>query len=97
MNGPSPTPDTIGCEVTWYPKSERWRIEIVGSATLQGVFMTHRNLVSITAVDTYDTAVIAGLVQLHRDTIEQCIATARAENWHDKHGLLPHSISHSQG
>jgi hypothetical protein len=91
MNMQTKSPETIGSEVKWYPKAERWCIEIAGSPTLQGVFIKHSTLVGITDVETHDPAIMAGLVQIHRDTIEKCIAAAQMENWHDKYGLLPYS------
>jgi len=87
------TTATLSGDVMWYPKAERWRIEIVDSKTLQGVFVKHSTLVEIIDLDSLDPAVVAGLVQIHRDKIEDCIASAEAENWPEKLGLLPHNIT----
>jgi hypothetical protein len=92
MSAPARYRETLGIDVKWYPKSERWRIEVAGSPTLQAVFIAHSTLVGITAVDTYDPDVVAGLIQIHRDAIEDTIAVAKMEGWPDKLGLLPHSI-----
>ena len=81
---------TIGSEVTWYSKSERWRIEIVGSSSLQAVFVTHSALVRLTAVNSFDPGVVAGLIQIHREAIEQSIGVAEVEVWPDRLGILPH-------
>jgi hypothetical protein len=80
---------TIGSQVTWYPKSERWRIEVAGSLTMQAVFIKHCILAGITEVDSDDPKVVAGLVQIHREAIEEAIGVAETENWPDRLGVLP--------
>jgi hypothetical protein len=36
--------------------------------------------------------VIAGLVQVHRSSIEELISDAEMEQWPDRLGILPHGI-----
>jgi hypothetical protein len=81
---------SIDNQVTWYAKAERWRIKVVGSPTMEGVFIAHKTLIGITEVDSYDLGEVAGLVQIHRDAIEESIGVAEMENWPDRLGILPH-------
>jgi hypothetical protein len=81
---------SIGNQLTWYPKAERWRIDVVGSQRMQGVFIAHKTLVGVTSVDSYDLSEVAGLVQIHRNDIEEAIGQAELENWPDRLGILPH-------
>ena len=83
-------PVTIGAQVTWYPKSERWRIEVVEPSSMTAVYITHEALVRITRADSHDPGVIAGWLQVHRDVIEELIGDAEMEHWPDRIGILPH-------
>ena len=85
-------PVTIGSQVTWYPKAQRWRIDVVEPSTMTAVYITHDALSKIIAVDSHDPEVIAGLLQVHRDTIEESISDAEMEHWPDRLGILPHGI-----
>lgn len=85
-------PVTIGSQVTWYPKAQRWRIDVVEPSTMTAVYITHDTLARIIAADSRDPDVIAGLLQLHRDTIEESISDAEMEQWPDRLGILPHGI-----
>ena len=82
-------PVTLGSHVSWFPKSERWLIEVTVPQTMQAVWISHDALCRITEVDTRDPAVISGLVQIHRSEIEQHIRRAEMENWKDALGVLP--------
>ena len=83
---------TIGSQVTWYPKAERWRIEVVHPSAMKAAFIRHDILVGITEVDAHDPDVVAGLVQIHRMEIEDAIVMAELANWPDKLGVLPQGI-----
>ena len=47
-------PVTLGSHVSWYPKAERWRIEVADPQTMKAVWIDHRVLARITEVDTRD-------------------------------------------
>jgi hypothetical protein len=83
---------TIGSQVTWYPKAERWRIEVVYPSTMKAAFIRHDILVDIAKVDSRDPEVVAGLVQIHRTEVEEVIVLAELENWPDKLGVLPQGV-----
>ena len=85
-------PVTIGCEVEWFPKAERWRIEVVEPTAMKAVFITHSALAIIIGDDSHDPAVVAGLVQMHRAVIEETISAAEAETWVDRLGVLPQGL-----
>lgn len=59
---------------------------------MTAVYITHDALTRITAVDSHDPGVIAGLLQVHRATIEESISNAEMENWPDRLGILPHGL-----
>jgi hypothetical protein len=80
---------TLGSHVSWYPKSERWRIEIAKPKEMGAVWIAHKVLCGITEVDTLDPELISGLVQIHRTAIEQHIGLAEMENWKEALGVLP--------
>lgn len=82
----------IGSQVTWYPKSERWRIEIIHPSTMKAAFIRHDVLAGITTVNSHDPEVVAGLVQIHRMEIEEVIVLAELQSWPDKLGVLPQGI-----
>ena len=82
----------IGSQVTWYPKSERWQIEVVHPSAMKAAFIKHSVLVDIAEVDSHDAEVVAGLVQIHRAEIEEIIGMAELENWPDSLGVLPQGI-----
>jgi hypothetical protein len=83
---------TIGSQATWYPKSERWRIEVIHPSTMKAAFIRHEILIGVTDVDSHDPEVVAGLVQMHRMEIEELIVMAELKNWPDKLGVLPQGI-----
>jgi hypothetical protein len=83
---------TIGSQVTWYPKSERWRIEIAHPSTMKAAFIRHEVLIGVIDVESHDPEVVAGLVQIHRMEIEELIVMAELKNWPDKLGVLPEGI-----
>ena len=83
---------TLGSHVSWYPKAERWRIEVVEPKEMKAVWIAHKALCSITAVDTLDPDLVSGLVQVHRTAIEQHISLAEMENWKDALGVLPQGL-----
>lgn len=83
-------PVTIGSQVTWYQKAQRWRIEVVEPPTMTAVYITHDALTRIIATDSRDPEVIAGLLQVHSTTIEESISDAEMEHWPDRLGILPH-------
>jgi hypothetical protein len=83
---------TIGSQVTWYPKSQRWRVEVVYPSTMKAAFIRHDVLIGITEADSYDPEIVAGLVQMHRMEIEEAIVTAELQNWPDRLGVLPQGI-----
>lgn len=80
---------TLGSHVSWYPKAERWRIEIAKPKEMGAVWIAHKVLCGITEVDTLDAELISGLVQIHRTAIEQHIGLAEMENWKEALGVLP--------
>lgn len=86
---PSESEQALGSSVTWFPKAERWRIEITGSPTLEAVFIAHATLVRITDVDTHDPDLVAGLVQIHHVAIEESINAAAVAGWPERLGVLP--------
>jgi len=83
-------PVTIGTQVAWYEKANRWRIDVVEPSTMTAVYITHGALTRIIATDSRDPGVTAGLVQVHRAAIEELISDAEMENWPDRLGILPH-------
>ena len=85
-------PVTLGSHVSWYPKAERWRIEVADPQTMKAVWIDHRVLARITEVDTRDPELIAGLVQIYRAEIEEHIQLAEKENWRDALGVLPQGL-----
>jgi hypothetical protein len=84
---------TIGNHVTWLPKSERWRIEVMEPPAMKAVFISHVALVRITVVNGSNSDEVAGLVQIHRVEIEEAIAIAEMQNWPDKLGILPEGLN----
>lgn len=89
---PSGSVPALGSSATWFPKAERWRIEITGSPTLEAVFISHTTLVQITDVDTHDPDLVAGLVQIHHGAIEESINAAAMAGWPDRLGVLPQRV-----
>ena len=85
-------PVTIGAQVAWYPKAERWRIEVVEPSSMTAVYITHDALVRVTREDSHDPGVIAGCLLVHRDAIEELISNAEMEQWPDRLGILPHGV-----
>lgn len=59
---------------------------------MTAVYITHDALTRIIGVDSRDSEVIAGLLQVHRETIEESISDAEMEHWPDRLGILPHGI-----
>lgn len=88
----NPSIVTIGSHVTWYPKSQRWRVEVVYPSTMKAAFITHSVLADVADLDSHDAELAAGLVQIHRAEIEEIIGMAELENWPDKLGVLPQGI-----
>ena len=80
---------TLGSQVNWYPKAERWCIEVTDPETMKAVWISHSVLCRITEVDTHDPTLASGLVQIYRTEIEQHIERAEMENWKDAFGVLP--------
>jgi hypothetical protein len=85
-------PVVIGNSVTWFEKANRWRIDVVEPAAMTAVYILHDTLTKIVGEDSHDPAVIAGLVQVHRSSIEELISDAEMEQWPDRLGILPHGI-----
>jgi hypothetical protein len=85
-------PVRIGSQVSWYPKAERWRIEVADPQTMKAVWIAHDVLRRITEVDTRDTKMVSGLVQIYRAEIEQHIRRAEMENWKESLGVLPQGV-----
>jgi hypothetical protein len=76
-------PVTLGSHVNWYPKAERWRIEVTYPQTMKAVWIAHNVFRRITEMDTHDPELVSGLVRIHRAEIEQHIQRAEMENWKD--------------
>jgi len=72
------SPVTLGSSVSWFPKSERWRIEVTDPQTMKAVWLSHNVLCDITEVVTRDPELVSGLVQIYRAEIEQHIRRARS-------------------
>lgn len=85
-------PVTIGTEVSWYPKSERWRIEVVEPSKMTAVWISHDVLSNIIESETRDPDMISDLVQAHRTAIEEHIGLAEMESWKNGFGVLPQGI-----
>ena len=85
-------PITLGSDVTWFPKAEKWRIEVTVPHTMKAVWIDHTVLCGITEVDARDPELVSGLVQIHRAEIEQHIQRAEMENWRDALGVLPQGV-----
>ena len=83
---------TLGSQVSWYPKAERWRIEVTDPQTMKAVWIAHDVLRRITDVDTRDPELVSGLVQIYRAEIEHHIRQAEMENWKDSLGVLPQGL-----
>ena len=83
-------PVTIGVQVAWYPRAERWRIDVVEPSTMIAIYITHGALTQIIGTNSLDPCIIAGSVQVHRTAIEELISDAETENWPDRLGVLPH-------
>ena len=83
---------TLGSQVSWYPKAERWRIEVTDPHTMKAVWIAHDVLRRITEMDTRDPELVSGLVQIYRAEIEQHIRRAEMENWKDSLGVLPQGL-----
>lgn len=88
-------PVTLGSHVNWYPKAERWRIEVTYPQTMKAVWIIHNVLRRITEMDTHDPELVSGLVRIHRAEIEQHIQRAEMENWKDALGVLPRTWTDS--
>ena len=88
----TPSMVTIGSQVTWYPKSQRWRVEVIYPSTMKAAFIKHSVLADIAELDSHDPDLAAGLIQIHRGEIEEIIGMAELENWPDKLGVLPQGV-----
>lgn len=85
-------PVTIGSQVSWYSKAERWHIEVIDPQTMKAVWITHDVLRRIIEADTLGAELVSGLVQVYRAEVEQHIRRAEMENWKDSLGVLPQGL-----
>jgi hypothetical protein len=53
-------PVTLGSQVRWYPKAERWRIEVTDPQTMKAVWITHEALRRIVEADTLGAELVSG-------------------------------------
>jgi hypothetical protein len=85
-------PVKLAQDVSPHPGRWKWRIEVYASDTMSVAWFTHESLCAILGADSHDPATISGLVQSHRDEIQECISIAAMEHWPEELGIRPEGI-----
>ena len=79
---------TLGSQVSWYPKAERWRIEVTDPQTMKAVWIAPRRASSHYR-SGHARSGVGFRFGSNPPSREQHIRQAEMENWKDSLGVLP--------